>query len=175
MYRLMLIDDDSNILAALKRMLRRQKDWRIDVFSDPRDALDRAREDDFDLFLSDYKMPFLNGVELLSRVKGIQPDAARLILSGYAELDAVVRAVNDAEIYRFIAKPVEEHDLVITIRQALGHCEILKENKRLANLVRTQELELNNRRKALEQFAEEHPVLAAVNWAEDGSIILDVE
>ena len=93
--------------------------------------------------------------------------------SGFTELQALLGAINEAEIFRYICKPWDDHDLIGTITHALAHREVLVENRRLADQVRQQQEELHNRKTALEELAEKHPALVEVEWAEDGSIIVD--
>jgi DNA-binding NtrC family response regulator len=141
--------------------------------SDSLEALAITGNSHFDLFLSDYRMPGMNGVEFLMHTKQFHPEAMRLILSGATDFSGLVNAINKAEIYRFISKPVQSYDLISTIEQALQFYEIRKENKRLAEQVRRQQSELDKREIALKRFSEQHPVLAQVNWDSDGSIILN--
>lgn len=173
MHRIMLIDDEENVLNSLTRILKREAGLELVTNSDPRAALAEANRSKFDLFLSDYRMPYMDGVEFLVNTKKSNPDAMRLILSGAADFTALMDAINKAEIYRFISKPIQVHELIQTLHQALHLHDILEENKRLSNLVRKQESELKNREIALKHFSKEHPTLANVNWDDDGSIIID--
>ena len=173
MCKLLIVDDEENVLHALRRILSKVKKWRLVTASDPLQALDIARSASFDLILSDYRMPEMNGVEFLIHTKRFNPDAMRLILSGATDFTGLVNAVNKAEIYRFISKPAQSYDLISTIEQALQYHQIAKENKMLAEQVRSQQQELERREVALKRFAQEHPVLAQVNWDADGSIILN--
>jgi two-component system, probable response regulator PhcQ len=118
-------------------------------------------------------MPEMTGVELLTEIKELQPDAMRLILSGYTDLTALLDAINRAEIYRFICKPWMEYEILVTLKQALTHRDMLLENKHLSDQVRQQQQELNRRKQMLENFAVAHPTLVDVNWGPDGSITLD--
>ena len=169
----MIVDDEENILNSLRRMFTKNKQWEIEYYSDPKKALNRARTMNFDLFLSDYRMPEVDGIQFLTEVRQIQPEAMRLILSGYTDLEALLGAINKAEIYRFINKPWQDYELTSTIEQALKHREILVENRRLADQVREQQHELDKRGDALKELSMKHPALVDINWSEDGSIILD--
>ena len=169
----MLVDDEENIIKALQRVLRREKDWEVESYSSVHDAVKRAKTANFDLILSDYRMPEMDGVEFLTAVKEFQPSAMRIILSGFTDLEALMGAINQAEIYRFICKPWQDNDLLISIKQALKHHDILLENKILADQVRHQEKELKRRESALNKIQDKHPELMKVNWSADGSIILD--
>ncbi len=175
MYNIMIVDDEENILNSLRRMFTKNKQWEIEYYSDPKKALNRARTMNFDLFLSDYRMPEVDGIQFLTEVRQIQPEAMRLILSGYTDLEALLGAINKAEIYRFINKPWQDYELTSTIEQALEHREILVENRRLADQVREQQQELDKRGDALKELCLKHPALVEINWSEDGSIILDVD
>jgi len=181
MSRVMLVDDEESILKSLRRLLRvapctagnKTYNLEIETFTSARAALARAREEEFDLFISDYRMPEMDGIEFLKAAREIQPDAARLILSGYADLNALIRAVNEVGIERFIGKPWNDYELLAAIGQALAHRELLQENRQLANLVR---LEMGDTTpEALEAERLEHlePGITQVNWGPDGSVLLD--
>lgn len=173
MHRVMVVDDEESTLHSLRRIFKKEKDLDIKFFSDPKQALVDANRSEYHLFLSDYWMPGMNGIEFLTKTKQFNPNAMRLILSGTADLNALIEAINKAEIYRFIAKQTYAHELLQTIRQALHLYDVLAENRCLSDQVRKQQSELNNRELALKKFAEEHPSIAKVNWGLDGSIILE--
>jgi DNA-binding NtrC family response regulator len=175
MYQIMLVDDEENILKALGRIFRGQTDWEIESYSNAKEALKRAQVTNFDLFLSDYRMPEMNGVEFLREVKNLQPNSMRLILSGHTDLEALLGAINEAEIYRFVTKPWQDYELISTIQQALAFRDVLVENRYLANQVREQQRLLEENKTVLEQFEAKHPDLLEVNWADNGSIILDTK
>lgn len=173
MYKLMIVDDEINITNSLKRCLNKYEQWDIESYNSGTDALRRARISPFDLFISDFRMPEMNGVEFLSEVKKLQPNAVRIILSGYTDLEALMGAINEAEIFRFINKPWNEHELILTLEQALKYKDMLTENLYLANQVREQREALNKRDQLLARLERESPGITQVNWADDGSIMLE--
>lgn len=173
MHQIILVDDESNVLNAIRRELMRTGAYEVEVYDNAREAMDRMIEKQFDLIISDYRMPQINGVQLLTHAKETQPDAIRLILSGYSDLDALLGAINEAEIYRFISKPWNEHDLRSTIQKALEYKEMLSENKRLAEQVREQQKQLDREARLLAALEAECPGITKVEWQEDGSIYLD--
>ena len=173
MYRIMIVDDEKNILTSLRRLLTGKGDWEIETYESAEEALKRAQVANFELFISDFRMPEMDGVKFLTQIKDIQPESMRLILSGFTDLEALLGAINQAEIFRFICKPWEEYDLISTIEQALAYRGALVENRRLADQVREQQRELENRKSALEKLSDKHPMLVDINWADDGSIILE--
>ena len=173
MYRILILDDEESIVNALKRCLRKVKDWDVETFTSAHEALKAAEKSSFDLFVSDYRMPEMNGVEFLTEVKKNQPNSARIILSGYTDLEALVGAINEAEIFRFINKPWNDYELILTIEQALKYKDMLTENLYLANQVREQSEQLNRNDVLLSKLETETPGITLVNWTDDGSIILD--
>lgn len=173
MNRIMIVDDERNILNSLRRVLKRQEDWEIEIFENVDEALKRVQTMTFEMVISDYRMPGMDGIEFLNVVRKLQPEAIRIILSGFTELQALLDAINQAEIYRYICKPWDDQELIATIGRALAHREVLVENRRLADQVRQQQEELVKRKTALQELADRHPTLVHVDWADDGSIILD--
>ena len=107
--------------------------------------------------------------------KALQPDAARLILSGYADLNALLRAVNEVGIERFIGKPWNDYDLMSAIGQALAHRELPLENRELANLVRLEMGDKTAEQVEAERLEAIEPGITEVNWGPDGSVLLDPE
>ncbi|PKO90036.1 MAG: response regulator [Betaproteobacteria bacterium HGW-Betaproteobacteria-12] len=181
MSRVMLVDDEESILKSLRRLLRvapcsfgnKTYTLEVEAFSSAKAALARAREAEFDLFVSDYRMPEMDGIEFLKAAKEIQPDAARLILSGYADLNALIRAVNEVGIERFLGKPWNDYELLAAIAQALAHHELLLENRQLANLVRLEMGDTTPEALEAERLEQLEPGITQVNWGPDGSVLLD--
>jgi two-component system, probable response regulator PhcQ len=174
MNRIMLVDDEPNILNALRRALAGEP-YAIEAYTDPEQALERFDAAPCDLVLSDYRMPRMNGVALLEAVKARQPDTLRIILSGYADLDAVISAINVAEIYRFLAKPWEDYDLKAVIANALSHYAVLGENRRLADQVRAQQKLLDQQAAEIARLESEHPGITQVLRDADGAVLIGGE
>lgn len=146
MYKIMVVDDDKYILATIKRTLKRKQEWQVETISNPVEALEQASHTQYDLFMSDYQMPGINGIELLSRLRTLQPDAMRIILSGDDSRAVKDRAVSEAGIYNFIVKPAKAAELVSTIERAHQLHHIREQNQKLRNLIREREAWLNHER-----------------------------
>jgi DNA-binding NtrC family response regulator len=180
MYRILLVDDEVNVLSALKRVLSsiplEELDGErpvIETFASVHDALNRIETMPVDLVISDYRMPDMSGVEFLTQVIARQPAVARMILSGYADLDAVVSAINKVQIFRFINKPWHDFELKSAVVQALGTRALVVENQRLADTVRTQRGILSRQEAELRRLETESPGITKLRLAADGGIMLE--
>lgn len=177
--RILLVDDEPNIINALQRLLRNGlKDaagqrYVVESFTDAALALARARECAFALAISDQRMPGMTGVQFLSELRKVQPDCGRIILSGYADLSALVAAINEAEISRFISKPWADFDLLSAVRQVLRIRELTLENQCLADQVRRQTGVLSAQEAELRRLERLEPGITHVKWGSDGSFILE--
>jgi len=140
MARILILDDDLNILDSLKRLLARKSHLQVEYFSEPEKALERAESGLFELFISDFNMPSMDGVTFLAKTKEIHPRAQRIILSGCADLNTVVDAINNAQIYRFINKPWHNLEFITAIEQALEYHRVITENHFLSELAREHNL-----------------------------------
>ncbi|MCG8436362.1 MAG: response regulator [Gammaproteobacteria bacterium] len=172
MYRIMLVDDEVSMLHALRRVLKNDE-YEIDMYTSPMQALERLNEVECDLILSDYRMPEMNGVEFLIKVKDIYPNTMRLILSGQADMGAVVEAVNKAEIYRFLSKPCDDNELKITIDRALDYRRVVRANERLIEEIKYQNSKIKKQTEELSRLEKENPGITKVNWSADGSVVVD--
>ncbi len=131
MKKILLVDDEQNVLNALRRELKSY--YEIETFDNPLKALARCRETQFDLVVADYKMPDINGLEFLKDFGQLQPDAPRLLLSGEVDINSLIRIINETHIYRFLAKPWDQNELLSSIGQALAyHDAILKSRAQAA-------------------------------------------
>jgi len=170
--KILLVDDESNVLRAISRLLR---DYDITALTSAEEALVIAKEVKFDLVISDYRMPGMNGVQFLIKLMAIQPHTIRMILTGYADLESAQTAINEAGVYRFINKPWNNVEITNAVKSGLEYQHVLLENSQLANKVREQQALLNEKDSLLKALEKEEPGITQVNWADDGSIILNEE
>lgn len=138
----LLVDDEKNILRALQRLLV-DEDFPVFTASSGEEGLAMLGSgQDVGLIVSDQRMPGMNGSEFLSRTRELAPDALRILLTGYSDMDATIDAINRGGAYRYVTKPWNDEELLQTIREALKNCVLLRENKRLTEIVRQKNLEL---------------------------------
>jgi len=145
----LVVDDEPGILSALRRLLATAP-YRVLVAPSGAAALELLASDEVDLVISDMRMPGMSGAELLSQARALYPETMRILLTGYSEIESVVRAINEGGIYRYLSKPWDEHDLLLTIRQALEQQRLRKETARLLTLTQQQNEQLASFNTALE-------------------------
>lgn len=114
--KVLCVDDEPSLLRALRWLLRGEFD--VVVASDPVQALMLLRADDFDVVLSDQRMPGMTGAEFLQRAKEVSPCTVRLLLTGYADFSAVVSALNEGDVFRYLSKPWDNHKLLRSVQDA---------------------------------------------------------
>lgn len=128
MVRLLLVDDEINVLKALNRMLWRclpGQETIVELCTDPIGALQLCRETDFDIVVADFRMPRMNGVEFLTAVKAAQPDAIRVMLSAASDFNVILDAINTAEIFHYLRKPWSPDELMDVVQKAWARREYL--------------------------------------------------
>lgn len=134
--KVLFVDDEPNVLQSIRRGLRKQFDVHTAEGGDA--AMQLLREkDDFAVIVSDMRMPGMNGVELLSQVKQLWPDTVRMMLTGNADQETAVDAVNHGDIFRFLNKPCENVALGEAVKDAIRqHTLITAERDLLENTLR---------------------------------------
>lgn len=173
MIKILLLDDEPNILAALQRVLRREAAWTVDAFSDPQEALEAVANNEYAVIISDYQMPAIDGVTFLQFAKQSQPHAVRMILSAHGDRDSMMHAINRAEIYRFLTKPWDDYELKATLRSAIDLHLLRHQNQRLLEQVRRQQAVLQQQQEELLRLETENPGLTRVRRDEEGAVIIE--
>jgi DNA-binding NtrC family response regulator len=179
--RIMLIDDEPHVLSALQRMLRQQPPvaghpCAVEGYSSPLAALEAAQERAVDVVVCDYRMAELDGVETLRRLKELQPQTGRILLSGSREFDTVVDAINVAQVGRIVVKPWNDAELLAAIRDAVETRRLRLENAELADQLRIQRGLLSQQDAELRRIESQWPGITRVEFGADGSVcISDVD
>src|SRR5262245_44764182 len=114
--RLLFVDDEQRVLNSMRIMFRRQFD--LFLASHGAEALDIVKDKNIDVIVADHRMPRMTGVEVLSKVRAMSPRTVRILLTGYADLDAVEGSINESEVFRFLTKPCAPKQLRETIELA---------------------------------------------------------
>ncbi|NOX26376.1 MAG: response regulator [Deltaproteobacteria bacterium] len=130
--KILCVDDEKNVLRSLQRLFM-DEDYHIFTANNGEEGLAiLAREADIQLIISDYRMPGMDGVEFLQIANERRPATIRIVLSGYADTASVVAAINDGQIYKFIPKPWNDEDLLLTVKKALEVYFLRRKNEDLA-------------------------------------------
>jgi signal transduction histidine kinase len=148
-HTLLVVDDEVDVLESLRHLFHRS--YRVLTASNGSQAIALLEHEEVHLILSDQRMPGMSGDILLSHARRIQPDAIRMLFTGYADIQAVINAVNEGNIFRYILKPWDATELEGILRQAVGQFELLAERKRLIAELQTANERLT---KANEELAE---------------------
>ena len=116
--KVLFVDDEPNILEGVRRQLR--KLVALDTAMSAEEGMKAVLEKGpYAVVISDMRMPHMNGTKFLSQVRDVSPDTVRMILSGQADIDSTIAAINDAQIFRFLTKPCSGEHLVSAVEAAL--------------------------------------------------------
>ena len=126
---ILLVDDEPEILTSLKGLLRRE--FTLFTAQSGDEALEILRNHSIHVIMTDQRMPEMTGAELLGRAKQLSADSVRIIFTGYADIKAVVDAVNHGQLYRYITKPWDPDDLIQTLREAADEYDKRDRHRRL--------------------------------------------
>jgi len=148
------VDDEANIINALKRLFR-PCGYRVITALSGAEGLRVCATEKIDLVVSDMRMPEMDGAAFLEQVRSVAPDAVRILLTGYSDVESTIAAVNQGEIHRYIAKPWDDNELLLTVRQALERSRLEQENQRLEALTQRQNEELRQLNTGLEALVEQ--------------------
>ena len=137
--KILIVDDEPSVLNSLKRTLRKEHD--VILSQDGFSAIQVLNEQEIAVIIADQRMPKMNGVTLLEKAMEIQPDTARILVTGYSDIQAVIDAINEGNVYYYIHKPWEPEDVRLIIRQAIDRYNLVQTNRSLVA-----EIEETNRR-----------------------------
>ena len=163
--KLLLVDDEPNLTSALVRSLDRTQ-FEIFTADSAQQGLMILAGNDIDVVVSDERMPGMTGSQFLTEVRKKWPNTIRMILSGQADLEAAVRAINEGEVYRFLLKPCHPKELQLTILQGLQHKKLVEQSRKLL-----QEHQKNVN--LLEALEKDNPGITRIDMDEDGAIDME--
>lgn len=137
-YHILIVDDEEDVRLVLEDLFS-NRGYRVSLAADGPAAiefLESAAEEKYpDLLLADYQMPDMNGVQFLARTLDICPTRIRILLTAHGDLQVAMDAINEARVYKFISKPWNNNDLLLTIQRALEHYDLIRENRAFADML----------------------------------------
>ena len=131
-HHLLIVDDEEGVLRMLEDLFGRQGHT-VSTSIDGEQALKLLEDITPDLILADYRMPGMDGVEFLKATQARCPDAIRILFTAHGDLNVAVAAINEASVYKLITKPWNNNNLTLTIRRALEHYDLIKQNRAFAD------------------------------------------
>jgi DNA-binding NtrC family response regulator len=114
------VDDDVEVARAIARTLKREHLTLMST-TEPEEALEWVLENEVAVLVSDFEMPFMNGIELSARVKKLRPTTVRILMTGHVTADTAVRGINTGGVFRFVPKPFENSDLATIVHEGVDH------------------------------------------------------
>lgn len=134
---ILVVDDEPEMLRSLRNLLR--MDFKVFTAGSGAEAMRILEEETIHVVMTDQRMPQMSGVEVLRRAKTMHPQATRLIFTGYADINAVIAAINQGHVFRYVAKPWEPEELVAVLREAGAQYDRILECRQLLLDLRNQE------------------------------------
>ena len=146
---IVIVDDEEMVLKSLNSFLSLETNYNVITFISPQDALAFVKDNDVDLVVSDYLMPDMDGLTFLELVKNEKPEVPRIILTGYADKENAIKAINDVGLFQYIEKPWNNDDLLIIFRNGLRKNLLLKRLQEKIQEINTAYGELENLQKEI--------------------------
>jgi len=154
---ILFVDDEENVLRSLKRLFL-SEDYEVFTASSGADGLEILKHNEMPVIVSDQRMPVMTGAEFLEKTRDLSPDSVRIILTGYADVEAAINAINKGGAYRYVSKPWNDNDLLLVIKDAFKMYRLIKENKYLTELTKQQNEELKKWSTELEFYVQQHTI-----------------
>ncbi len=125
--RVLLLDDEDMVTRNLELLLRMEQGFETVAFNRPEAALDYLQSESIDVMIVDFIMPEMNGLDFLARAKELRPGSTRLLLTGYADKESAVRAINEVGLYQYLEKPWDNDLLLVTLRNAAERARLVRQ------------------------------------------------
>lgn len=126
----LIVDDEDMVITSIKALLQLETDYDIYGFTDPEQAARFADEHVVDVVVTDYLMPKMNGLQLLARVKERQPEASRVLLTGHADKQSAIHAINQVSLFQYLEKPWDNAQLLLVIQSGAERASLFRDLRR---------------------------------------------
>ncbi len=123
---IVLVDDEAMVIDTLRTFLALETDYKVTSFTDPAKAIACGKETEIDLIVSDFLMPQINGIALLRAYGESNPQAPRILLTGYADKGSAIKAINEVGLFQYLEKPWDNDQLLVVFRNALDRRFLFK-------------------------------------------------
>jgi response regulator RpfG family c-di-GMP phosphodiesterase len=123
----LIVDDEEMVLTSIRAFLKLETDYEVHGFTDPEQALRFLESHPVDVAVADYVMPKMNGIQFLARAKQLQPEATRILLTGYADKQSAIQAINEVGLFHYLEKPWENAQLLLVIQNGIERAQLLRQ------------------------------------------------
>ena len=123
---ILIVDDEEMVITSIRAFLQLETDYAIHGFNDPQEAVRHLQTNPVDVVISDYLMPRMNGIQMLAKAKELQPEAARVLLTGHADKQSAIQAINEVGLYQYLEKPWDNSQLLLVINSAIERTQLLR-------------------------------------------------
>lgn len=130
---IVLVDDEEMVLTSISSLLEMESDYKVKTFTSPEKAAKYIEDNGVHLVISDYLMPEMDGITFLAEVKKIKPDIPRIILTGYADKENAIKAINEVGLFQYIEKPWDNSDLLLKIRNGVEKFGLIRKLQKKIN------------------------------------------
>jgi len=127
---ILLVDDEEMVLDSLQQLIELETDYIVHTSANPLNALELLEKNEIDVIITDYLMPEMNGIEFLIEAKKMISNSTLIMLTGYADKENAIRAINEVGIYQYIEKPWDNEDFLIHVKNAVERVDLLGEIQR---------------------------------------------
>jgi PAS domain S-box-containing protein len=169
--RIIIVDDEEMVIASIKNFLILETDYEVLAFTSPAKALEAIKEKPVSIAISDFLMPEIDGIKFLKEVKNHCPTATLILLTGYADKENAIKAINEVGIYKYIEKPWDNEDLKITIDNAFERTDLINKLEDKINELNIARTELEQYNQRLEDIVKERTKELTIANAELDAII----
>ena len=123
---IVIVDDEKIVLSSIESILKLETDYQVESFTSAKKALKFIESNDVAIVMSDYLMPEMDGISFLANVRDIKPYIPRIILTGYADKENAIKAINDVGLFQYIEKPWNNDDLLIILRNGIEKQKLMR-------------------------------------------------
>ncbi len=122
----LIVDDEDMVITSVRAFLQLETEYRITGLTSPVEAAKHLETNPVEVVISDYLMPKMNGLQLLARAKELQPEAARVLLTGHADKQSAIQAINDVGLFQYLEKPWDNQQLLLVVQSAIERTTLLR-------------------------------------------------
>lgn len=144
-----IVDDEQMVVTSLTALLGLEDEFEVHGFTDPGEAAQFVESHTVDVIVSDYRMPKMNGLQLLRRVREVQTESSRVLLTSHADAQSAIDAINQLALFQYLEKPWDNEQLLLAIRSGVERSRLIRDLRRKADELDSAHVSLSNAQKRL--------------------------